>query len=142
VLLLDANFSSTKTKVLKAFHLSPEYVVLTITIHMVVQGIAPLIWMPLGDFFGRRFALIATLVVFVGANLGLLFSSNFLSLMLLRAIQAFGSADLPIIGEIPFPLKARNAGMLTRGQGAAIIGDISTGEERGSLVRKYGSSKI
>lgn len=71
---------------------------------MAIQGIAPLIWMPLGEYFGRRFALIATLVVFVGANVGLLFSNSFLSLMLLRAAQAFGSADLPIIGEIAFTL--------------------------------------
>ncbi|KAE9369818.1 MFS general substrate transporter [Stipitochalara longipes BDJ] len=104
----------------RVFHLSSEFVVLTIAVHMVVQGIAPLFWIPLGDCFGRRFTLIATLAIFVGANVGLLFSNSFLSLMLLRAAQAFGSADLPIIG-------------------AAIIGDISTGQERGSLISIYGS---
>jgi MFS family permease len=67
---------------------------------MAVQGIAPLVWMPLGDYFGRRFVLTATLVVFVGSNIGLLFSKSFLSLILLRAAQALGSADLPIVGEI------------------------------------------
>jgi MFS family permease len=69
---------------------------------MAVQGFAPLVWMPLGDYFGRRFVLVATLAVFVGANVGLLFSNSYLSLMLLRAAQAFGSADLPIIGETLF----------------------------------------
>jgi MFS family permease len=67
---------------------------------MAVQGIAPLVWMPLGECVGRRLALIATLAVFVGANAGLLFSNNFLSLMLLRAAQAFGSADLPLLGKV------------------------------------------
>jgi MFS family permease len=66
---------------------------------MAVQGMAPLVLMPIGDYFGRRFALIATLAVFVGANAGLLFSKSFISLMLLRALQAFGSASFPMIGE-------------------------------------------
>ncbi|KAH9205326.1 major facilitator superfamily domain-containing protein [Leptodontidium sp. 2 PMI_412] len=104
----------------RAFHLDAEFVVLTIAVHMAVQGIAPLIWMPLGDYFGRRFALVAALAVFVGANAGLLFSNSFLYLMLLRAAQAVGSADLPIIG-------------------AAVISDISTGKERGALIGIYGS---
>ncbi|PMD42166.1 MFS general substrate transporter [Hyaloscypha variabilis F] len=104
----------------RAFHLSPEFVLLTVAVHMAVQGIAPLICMPLDDCLGRRFALIATLAVFVAANVGLVFSSDFISLMLLRAAQALGSADLPVIG-------------------AAVIGDISTGEERGSLISIYGS---
>jgi MFS family permease len=79
--------------------LSSEFVLLTIAVHMAVQGMAPLVWMPIGDYFGRRFALITTLAVFVGANAGLLFSKSFISLMLLRALQAFGSASFPMIGE-------------------------------------------
>lgn len=79
--------------------MSSEFVLLTIAVHMAVQGMAPLVWMPLGDYFGRRFALIATLAVYVGANAGLLFTKSFLSLMLLRALQAFGSASFPMIGE-------------------------------------------
>jgi MFS family permease len=86
--------------------LSSEFVLLTIAVHMAVQGIAPLVWMPLGDYFGRRFALIATLAVFVGANAGLLFSKSFISLMLLRALQAFGSANFPMIGEAALLLMA------------------------------------
>jgi MFS family permease len=109
---------------------------------MAVQGISPFVWMPLGDYFGRRFALIATLAIFVGANTGLLFSNSFLSLMLLRAAQAFGSADLPIIGETLSPLISNKFNVLIRNLGAAVIGDISTGIERGALIRIYGSSKM
>ena len=79
--------------------MSSEFVLLTIAVFMAVQGIAPLVWMPLGDYFGRRFALIATLAVYVGANAGLLFTKSFISLMLLRALQAFGSANFSMIGE-------------------------------------------
>ena len=79
--------------------MSPEFVLLTVAVHMAVQGIAPLICMPLDDCLGRRFALISTLAVFVAANVGLVFSSDFISLMLLRAAQALGSADLPVIGK-------------------------------------------
>jgi MFS family permease len=70
---------------------------------MASQGIAPLIWMPLCDYFGRRLTLIATLVVFVGANAGLLFAKKISSLMLLRAAQAFGSAYLSTLGEMLLP---------------------------------------
>lgn len=66
---------------------------------MAVYGIAPIIWTPLSDYFGRRAVLIAKLMIFVGANSGLLFAENFLSLMLLRAAQAFGAAHLACIGE-------------------------------------------
>ncbi|KAF4626811.1 hypothetical protein G7Y89_g11352 [Cudoniella acicularis] len=106
--------------ILREFHLNAELVLLTITIHMAVQGIATLIWMPLCDYFGRRLTLIATLTIFEGANAGLLFSNGFVSLMLLRAVQALGSAHLSTIG-------------------AAVIGDISTGEERGRLIGVFGS---
>lgn len=66
---------------------------------MLIQGLAPLFWTPLGDCFGRRLILIAKLVIFVAANAGLLGSHIFASLMVVRAIQAFGSAHLSVIGN-------------------------------------------
>ena len=83
------------------FHLDGTFILLTITVHMAVHGITPLIWMPLCDYFGRRPILIAALAIFVSANAGLLFSTSFLGLMLLRGAQAFGSVHLTTIGEIP-----------------------------------------
>jgi MFS family permease len=76
-------------------------VLLTITVHMVVQGLAPFISMPFCDYYGRRPTFIATLTVFVGANAGLIFSKTFVDFMLLRAVQAFGSAYLATTGEMP-----------------------------------------
>lgn len=98
--------------------------------------------MPLGDYFGRRLVLVGTLAVFVSANAGLLYSNSFLSLMLLRAAQAFGSADLPVIGEITLFLGYNKLQCSNLSSGAAVIGDISTGEERGALIGTYGSGEL
>jgi MFS family permease len=102
--------------------LSSEFVLLTIAVYMAVQGIAPLLWMPLGDYFGRRFALIATLAVFVGANAGLLFSKSFISLMLLRALQAFGTASFSMIGETTMLLDLVADSRLIDMQGVLLLG--------------------
>ena len=87
------------------FHLDANFILLTITVHMAAQGIAPLIWMPICDYVGRRLLLIATLAIFVGANAGLLVSDSFLSLMLLRVAQALGSSHLSTTGETPLSLR-------------------------------------
>jgi MFS family permease len=67
---------------------------LTLTIFMVFQGIAPFFWMPICNTLGRRPVFIMTLVMFAGANIGLVFSKSFAALMVLRAVQSIGSAAL------------------------------------------------
>jgi len=67
---------------------------LTLTVFMVFQGIAPFFWMPICNTLGRRPVFIITLIIFAGANIGLVFSKSFAALMVLRAIQSIGSAAL------------------------------------------------
>lgn len=73
-------------------------VALTVTVYMVVQGIAPSFWGPWSDLYGRRIIFISTLIVYVAANLALSFTVNYPMLLVLRGVQAAGSATTISIG--------------------------------------------
>jgi MFS family permease len=82
---------------------------------MIVQGLAPSFWGPLSDTQGRRVTFIGgfwcnlieycsnistgTFVVYLIANVGLVYSNSFASLMVLRGIQAAGSAATISVGK-------------------------------------------
>jgi MFS family permease len=65
---------------------------------MLVQGITPVLRMPF-ESVGRRPVLIGTLFVFSGASIGLVFCRRFFVHLILRVVQAGGSAALTSIGE-------------------------------------------
>jgi len=74
--------------------MSTVSVLLTVMVFMIFQGIAPFFWMPICSTFGRRPTFIITLILFMGANIGLVYSKSFVALMVLRAVQSIGSAAL------------------------------------------------
>ncbi|KFZ25296.1 hypothetical protein V502_00220 [Pseudogymnoascus sp. VKM F-4520 (FW-2644)] len=88
---------------------------LTITVYMVAQALAPSFWGPLSDTRGRRVTFIWTFVVYIAANLGLALSTGFVPLMVLRGMQAAGSAATISIGQ-------------------GLISDIATPSERGPFT--------
>ncbi|OBT58609.1 hypothetical protein VE04_01702 [Pseudogymnoascus sp. 24MN13] len=94
---------------------------LTITVYMVAQAFAPSFWGPLSDTQGRRITFIGTFGVYIIANLGLALSTGFVPLMVLRAMQAAGSAATISIGRYFY-------------SGQGLIGDIATPKERGSFT--------
>jgi len=96
-------------------NVSVELVNLTITSYLVFQGVAPSFWGPLSDAKGRRVAYICTFLVFLGACIGLAETRNYPMLIVLRSIQSTGSASTIAIG-------------------AAVIGDITTREDRGGFI--------
>ncbi|RDL32686.1 uncharacterized protein BP5553_09142 [Venustampulla echinocandica] len=102
---------------------SVSLVSLTITVYMIVQGLAPSFWGPLSDTQGRRITFIGTFMVYLLANVGLAFSNSFASLMVFRGIQAAGSAA-------------------TISVGAGVIGDITTARERGGLIGVFGGIRM
>ncbi|KAE8451540.1 hypothetical protein EG329_003613 [Mollisiaceae sp. DMI_Dod_QoI] len=104
-------------------HVSLATVSLTVTIYMVVQGLAPSFWGPLSDTKGRRITFIGTFTVYLLSCFGLAFSNDFVSLMVFRAIQAAGSAA-------------------TISVGAGVIGDITTAQERGGLIGVFGGIRM
>ncbi|KAI0971083.1 major facilitator superfamily domain-containing protein [Xylaria arbuscula] len=97
------------------FNVSLELINLTVTSYLILQGIAPSFWGPLSDVKGRRITYCFTFLVFLGACVGLAESRNYATLIVLRGLQSAGSASTIAIG-------------------AAVIGDITTREERGGFM--------
>ncbi|KJA29580.1 hypothetical protein HYPSUDRAFT_174289 [Hypholoma sublateritium FD-334 SS-4] len=99
-----------------AFGKSTELINLTVTMYMVLQAIAPMLWGPVSDHLGRRPTSAACLLILSLSCVGLALvpTSDFWLLMLLRCLQAAGSASTIAIG-------------------AGVIGDISTRAERGGF---------
>jgi MFS family permease len=83
---------------LQEFNTSATLVLLTITVHILALGIVPLLITPFGERFGRRPMTIVSLLVFVGANFGLIFVQNLAGFMVLRALQAAGAVLPAILG--------------------------------------------
>ncbi|KAJ8064641.1 hypothetical protein OCU04_006964 [Sclerotinia nivalis] len=104
-------------------HVSLSLVSLTVTVYMIVQGLAPSFWGPISDTKGRRITFMGTFIVYLASNIGLALSKDFTSLMVLRAIQAAGSAATIAVG-------------------AGVIGDISSPKERGGLVGVFGGIRM
>lgn len=90
-------------------------VALTITIYMVVQGIAPSLFGTFSDTCGRRLTFAISLTIYMVANLALAFTSSYPMLMVLRGLQAGGSAATISIS-------------------AGVIADIANPEERGGFM--------
>ncbi|KIK94767.1 hypothetical protein PAXRUDRAFT_827690 [Paxillus rubicundulus Ve08.2h10] len=99
-----------------AFDKSIELINLTVTVYMVLQGVAPMFWGTLADRLGRRPAFLACLLVLSAACTGLALvpTSDYWLLMFLRCTQAAGSASTVALG-------------------AGVIGDIATRAERGGF---------
>jgi MFS family permease len=73
---------------------------LTVTVYMVVQGLAPSFWGSFSDVLGRRVIFIGTFLVYIIANIALGVSTNYAQLMVFRALQAAGSAATISIGKM------------------------------------------
>ncbi|KAJ5833329.1 hypothetical protein N7474_001640 [Penicillium riverlandense] len=110
-------------EVSKDLNISMSLATLTITVFMIVQGLAPSFWGSISDVIGRRVIFIGTFVVYIIANICLGLSTNYGELMAFRALQAAGSSATISIG-------------------AGVIGDITTSAERGSLVGIFGGVRM
>lgn len=71
---------------------------LTVTIYMVGQSIAPLVWVAISDTKGRRVVFIASFLVFVIGNVGLALTDTYAVMMVFRLVQATGSEALFFVG--------------------------------------------
>ncbi|CAK5263777.1 unnamed protein product [Mycena citricolor] len=88
--------------------------------YIIFQGLAPMFWGTLADSFGRRPIFIACLVLLAVSCVGLALvpTNAYWLLMVLRCVQAAGSAS-------------------TIALGAGVIGDISEPAERGGFFGLY-----
>ncbi|KDQ50724.1 hypothetical protein JAAARDRAFT_74054 [Jaapia argillacea MUCL 33604] len=103
-----------------AFHKSVELINLTVTIYMVMQGVSPMLWGTVSDRYGRRPIFLACLLILSLSCVGLALvpTNAYWLLMLLRAVQAAGSASTIAVG-------------------AGVIGDVATPAERGGFIGMY-----
>ncbi|KAK9428933.1 major facilitator superfamily domain-containing protein [Lipomyces doorenjongii] len=97
------------------FSVSTELIDLTVTSYMIFQGLSPTLWGALADFQGRRITYMCTLVIFLGACIGLAETRLYDQLVILRCLQSSGSASTIAIG-------------------AGVLGDITTREDRGGYM--------
>lgn len=65
---------------------------------MIFQAISPTFWGTIADSYGRRPVLMSTMVVYCGACIGLALSKNYVTLLICRMLQAFGSSSVIAIG--------------------------------------------
>lgn len=72
---------------------------LTVTVYMIMQGLAPSFWGSFSDVLGRRGIFLGTFIVYIIANIALGVSDNYAELMVFRAVQAVGSSATISIGE-------------------------------------------
>jgi multidrug resistance protein len=94
---------------------SSKLVNLTVTLYLIFQGLSPTIWGALADTRGRRVTYCSTLIIFLGACIGLAETRSYAQLLILRCVQSTGSAS-------------------TIALGSGVIGDVTKKEERGSYM--------
>ncbi|TRX96974.1 hypothetical protein FHL15_002280 [Xylaria flabelliformis] len=115
IILIASTAATSLSTIAHDLDVSLELVNLTVTSYLILQGIAPSFWGPLSDVKGRRLTYCCTFLVFLGACVGLAETRNYATLIVLRSVQSAGSASTIAIG-------------------GAVIGDITTREERGGYM--------
>ncbi|KAJ8127926.1 hypothetical protein O1611_g5710 [Lasiodiplodia mahajangana] len=75
------------------FDTSAQAINLTLTIYIIFQGISPVIFGPLSDYYGRRPMFLITLLLYAVGNLGLsLNDRSYAALLVLRSVQSLGAS--------------------------------------------------
>ncbi|THH19063.1 hypothetical protein EW146_g2038 [Bondarzewia mesenterica] len=107
------------------FHESIEKINLTVTIYMVMQGISPMFWGILADRWGRRPMFLGCMTVLSLSCVGLALvpTGDYWLLMVLRCVQAAGSASTVALG-------------------AGVIADIATRAERGGFFGLFSTGPM
>ena len=97
-----------------------------------ICSIAPMVWGTISDYFGRRPTSAACLLVLSLSCIGLALvpTSAYWLLLVLRCLQAAGSASTIAIGNIYLFL---TLSLFLTSVGAGVVGDISSGAERGGF---------
>ncbi|TPX18250.1 uncharacterized protein E0L32_002759 [Thyridium curvatum] len=80
------------------YNATTQEINITITVYVVIQGVAPSIFSPLSDTLGRRPVYLLSFALYTAASIGLVFNTtSYAGLLVLRAIQsAGGSATLSL----------------------------------------------
>ncbi|KAI3320812.1 chloramphenicol resistance protein [Xylariaceae sp. AK1471] len=101
-------------RIQKDLDTTPEFVDLTITSYLIIQGISPVLFGDAADIFGRRPVFVIMFTVYVLANLALALQNSSVALLVLRMVQSLGCSATIAISY-------------------GVIADVSTPAERGSM---------
>ncbi len=101
-----------------SFQVSLNMVNLSVSLFIFVTAIMQMVLGPLVDFKGPRFVLIPGILLIVVASIGCAVAHHFAAFLLFRALQAVGTAAIPLIA-------------------ATTIGRVFQGSERGKAMGTY-----
>ncbi|KAJ5375027.1 hypothetical protein N7517_007033 [Penicillium concentricum] len=96
-------------------NVSASMINLTVTSYMIFQGIAPMFIGDFADRTGRRPAYIICFIIYIASNIGLALQDSYAALIILRCLQSSGISSSVALS-------------------AATVADISTKQERGSMM--------
>ncbi|GAA6020641.1 hypothetical protein JCM10207_007807 [Rhodosporidiobolus poonsookiae] len=96
-----------------------EKINISVTVYMIFQGLSPSFFGAICDVLGRRPVYILTFIIYLGACAGLANTHVYWLLLVLRCVQAAGSASVIAIGS-------------------GSIGDIAPPSERGMFMSIFG----
>ncbi|KAF7937247.1 uncharacterized protein EAE98_001561 [Botrytis deweyae] len=103
------------SQIAKDLHVSDAKISLTVTLFLVIQGLAPMMIAGLSDKAGRRPAYIICFIIYFFTTLGLGLQNSYPALMALRCLQSAGSSGTVALAN-------------------GLVGDIITSSERGTYV--------
>ncbi|KAG0649893.1 Itaconate transport [Hyphodiscus hymeniophilus] len=103
------------TTIAKDLHVTDSQVSITVTLFLVIQGIAPACFAEIADKSGRRPVYIMCYIIFNAANIGLALQNSYTALLILRMLQAAGSSATVALAN-------------------GVVGDIVTSAERGQYI--------
>ncbi|ESZ95130.1 hypothetical protein SBOR_4497 [Sclerotinia borealis F-4128] len=103
------------SQIAKDLHVSDAKISLTVTLFLVIQGLAPMMIAGLSDKAGRRPAYMICFVIYLFTTLGLGLQNSYPALMALRCLQSAGSSGTVALAN-------------------GLVGDIITSSERGTYV--------
>ncbi|KAJ7342359.1 MFS general substrate transporter [Mycena albidolilacea] len=125
----------------ESLHVSVSKINLTITTFLVFQGITPSIWGSIADAYGRRLTCVLALLMTLGSSVGLSINVTYTSMLVLRALNAAGSACMEAlaVGILRDIIPPRQRGGYMGWYNASIGVGVAFGPVLGGLLTQYAS---
>lgn len=124
-----------------SFNINESQANITIVVYSVFQGLGPNLFANLADSMGRRPIVLACLFMYVLASVGLALNSNFIGLVILRCIQAFGISSTISLGSgiaSDITVRAERASFIGLTTGLALLGQAFGAFVGGMISSRWG----
>ncbi|KAI9313163.1 major facilitator superfamily domain-containing protein [Dichotomocladium elegans] len=102
-------------EVRRSLHVSSTLINVTISLYVLIQGIAPMMWAALSERHGRRYIYISATAIYVGSTIGCALSSSISIFITMRIFQSIGASAAQVVG-------------------AGTVTDLFTTQERGNAM--------